>query len=312
MGRFGPHDVVVDVQNAIPFFTPVFCGRPVVVLVHHVHREQWQMLFGARVARAGWWVESRLAPLVYRQAAYVAVSQATKSDLQGLGIDAERITVVNNGSPLARAPLAVPKTSDPSIVYLGRLVPHKRIELLIEAVGELRTEFPGLRARIVGQGAWEPHLVRAIQEQGLGHVVTLEGFVDEPTKRRMLAESWVLALPSVQEGWGLVVVEAAAESVPAVAFAVGGLSESIVDGVTGVLASDQSGFVSGLRELLASPATRARMGQAARARAATFTWEAATAAFDDVLSRAEGPGVSRAPDAVTVGSLLIVPEPGAV
>ena len=43
-GRLGPHDVVVDVQNGIPFLAPLYCGRPVVVLVHHVHRAQWPNL----------------------------------------------------------------------------------------------------------------------------------------------------------------------------------------------------------------------------------------------------------------------------
>src|SRR5439155_12662225 len=64
-GRFGPHDTVLDVQNAIPFFSPLYCGRRVVVLVHHVHREQWGMFFGPRMARLGWWIESRLAPALY-------------------------------------------------------------------------------------------------------------------------------------------------------------------------------------------------------------------------------------------------------
>ena len=60
-------DVVVDVQNGVPFLSPLVTGRPVVNLVHHVHREQWPVVFGPLVARLGWWVGARLAPAIYRR-----------------------------------------------------------------------------------------------------------------------------------------------------------------------------------------------------------------------------------------------------
>jgi glycosyltransferase involved in cell wall biosynthesis len=274
LGRFGSHEVVVDVQNAVPFFSPLYCGRRVVVLVHHVHREQWEILFGSRVARVGWWVESRLAPWLYRRSRYIAVSNSTREDLAALGVDPERIRVVRNGStdrgwdePAARAPR-------PVLTYLGRLVPHKRIELLLDAAARLRHDFPELRVQVIGQGSWMPQLRERASELGIEDRVDFEGFVDGDAKRRMLERTWVLVQPSVKEGWGLSVVEAASAGTPAVAFRVGGLTESIVDGETGLLASGFEEFVSALRRLLASEDLRASLGRAARARAAEYTWEA--------------------------------------
>ena len=58
-GRF---DVVVDTQNGVPFWAGRVTRTPVVVLVHHVHREQWPIVFGAVSARVGWFLESRVAP----------------------------------------------------------------------------------------------------------------------------------------------------------------------------------------------------------------------------------------------------------
>ncbi len=297
LNRFGPHEVVVDVQNAVPFFTPLYCGRPVVVLVHHTHREQWDMLFGPRLGRAGWWVESRLAPRLYRSAAYVTVSSATKSDLIALGVAPERVTIVHNGSPRS-ASAGWRKSETPTVVFLGRLVPHKRIEVLIDAVASLRSEFPGLRARILGQGAWEPRLRAATRAAGVEEAVSFEGFVDEGTKRRALGEAWLLALPSVREGWGLAVVEAAAEGTPAIAFGVGGLTESIEHGVTGVLVDDRDGFVRELGELLRAPGSIAAMGAAARARCAAFSWDASAEDFGRCLDAASAP-----PDRI------VIPEP---
>jgi glycosyltransferase involved in cell wall biosynthesis len=286
LGRFGPHDVVVDVQNAVPFFSPLYCGRKVLVLVHHVHREQWRMIFGPRVARAGWWLESRLSPKLYRRAGYVTVSDATRSDLIAQGIVPERISVVRNGAHDLQ-PTGMGKAERPTIVYLGRLVPHKRVELLLDAAAALRPEFPDLHVRLVGRGPWEGRLRTAALELGIQDAVTFDGYVDGATRDRILARSWVACLPSVREGWGLAVMEAAAAGTPAVAFRAGGLRECIADGETGLLAVRFTEFVESLRWLLRSGELREELGRAARVRSLGFTWEATTEGFAAALDLPE-------------------------
>ena len=81
------HDVVVDVQNGVPYLSPLVARSPVVNLVHHVHREQWPVVFGPRTARFGWWLESQVAPRVYSRTSYVAVSDSTMRELVDLGVD---------------------------------------------------------------------------------------------------------------------------------------------------------------------------------------------------------------------------------
>jgi glycosyltransferase involved in cell wall biosynthesis len=306
LGRFGDHDVVVDVQNAVPFFSPIFCARRVVVLVHHLHREQWRILFGRRIARAGWWVESRLTPIVYRRCSYVAVSEATRRDLAALGVDRGRVTVARNGTslPLAGEPSA--RRPEPTIVYVGRLVPHKRVELLLDAAAVLRREFAGLRVRIVGRGPWEAILRSQADERGLSDTVTFDGFLSSADRDAALASAWVLAMPSVKEGWGLAVVEAGAVGTPSVAFRTGGLTESIVDGETGLLADSFEEFVDGLRAVLRSPDVRDRLGERARAHALGFTWEATTDAVIEALEEARSVRSPRT--AAAVADRVVVPE----
>ncbi len=283
-GRFNDHDVVVDVQNGVPFFSPLYCSRRVVVLVHHVHREQWPVVFRARMARVGWWVESRLAPSLYARATYVAVSEATKAELAGLGIARERIRVVHNGVDLPTSAAPAGRSPLPTIAYLGRLVPHKRVEILLDAFARIRETVPGLTLDIAGRGWWEQRLRNRAEELELGDDVRFLGWVEEAAKAEVLARAWVLAMPSIKEGWGLAVLEAASVGTPCVGFRTGGLAESIQDGVTGLVVDEIEGFGPALERLLGDEGLRARLGAQAAARARRFEWDTSARLFEAVLS----------------------------
>jgi glycosyltransferase involved in cell wall biosynthesis len=286
-GRLGPHQAVVDVHNGMPFLSALWCRRPVVVLVHHVHREQWGVVLPRPLARLGWWIESTVAPRAYRRARYVAVSESTRRELAELGVRPDAITVVHNGAgPPPAAPVAV-RAPVPTVCVLGRLVPHKRVEFALEAVARIRRRLPALRMDVVGRGWWEPRLREAAERLGLADAVRFHGFVGEVTKGELLASAWVLAMPSIKEGWGLAVMEAAAHGTPAVGLrSAGGLAESIVDGETGLLADGPEEFTAQLERVLGDEALRRSLGEAAMRRCATFTWERAAAEFAAVLDAA--------------------------
>lgn len=283
--EFGPIDVIIDVQNGIPFMSrAVAGGTPVVVLVHHVHREQWPVVYDPLRSRIGWWIESKLAPRLYRDCTYVAVSEKTREELTELGVAASRIHVIHNG--IEQAPgLDVEPAAYPHIAVVGRLVPHKRVEHVLRAAAILRKDYPDLRVSVVGDGWWSDRLQRAAVALGVTDLVDFLGFVDEKTKHRIYASSWVLALPSLKEGWGIVVMEAATHAVPAVAYRdAGGVAESILDGQTGVLVDGGVGdFAQAIGELLASK-RRVQLGENAARRAEEFTWAATANAFAAVLS----------------------------
>lgn len=284
LGRLGRHDVLVDVQNGLPFFASLWARRPVIVLNHHAHEEQWRIFFGPAVGRLGWWVESKLAPRLQRRARYVTVSDATRRDLERLGVDRSRMHVVHNGA----APMIAPSggvCDHPRVMVLGRLVPHKRVELAIDAVARLRDRFPDLRLDVVGDGAWQDELEHHAASAGVGDLVTFHGHVDEATKARLLHRAWILALPSVKEGWGLVVTEAASLGVPTIAFRnAGGVNESIIDGQTGHLVRDHEEFTARLAQVLSSRAHRDRLGAAARLHSRSFSWNDAGNAFHRLLA----------------------------
>jgi glycosyltransferase involved in cell wall biosynthesis len=279
-------DVVVDVQNGLPFFTPLVTRAPVIVLVHHVHREQWPVVYPGLTGRVGWWIESRLAPRLYRHRQYVAVSRATRAELRELGVRGPRVAVVHNGTdPVVSVDAR--KTSYPSICVVGRLVPHKQVEHAIDAVADLLAEFPDLRLRIVGSGWWESELHAYAQELVDRGAVVFEGHVSEVRKQEVYEESWLMALPSLKEGWGLVVGEAAAHRTPTVAYAgAGGTRESIVDGVSGLLVDTPAELTAALGMLLRDAEARRRLADGAVRHGEGFTWGHSQAAFAHVVAEA--------------------------
>ncbi|MBI3691317.1 MAG: glycosyltransferase family 4 protein [Mycolicibacterium aromaticivorans] len=283
LGRVRP-DVVIDTQNGVPFLARLAFGRRVAVLVHHCHREQWPVA-GRFFGRLGWLVESWLSPRMHRHNQYVTVSLPSARDLSDLGVDAGRIAVVRNG--LDDAPpetLTAQRSSTPRVVVLSRLVPHKQIEDALDAVAALRPRVDGLHLDIVGGGWWHDRLVERAEHLGISDAVTFHGHVDDHTKHAVVHRSWVHVLPSRKEGWGLAVIEAAQHGVPTIGYrSSGGLTDSVIDGVTGVLADDHHDLVDRLERLLADHVLRDELGAKAKARSRDFSWEQSADAMRTVL-----------------------------
>ncbi|WP_039802964.1 glycosyltransferase family 4 protein [Nocardia araoensis] len=283
-------DAVIDTQNGIPFFATAVTAAPSVVLVHHGHREQWPVA-GRLVGRVGWWIESRLSPRVHRRNQYLTVSLPSAEELATLGVDRSRIAVVRNGAE--PVPVDAPtgaqetRTAAPTVVVLSRLVPHKQIEDALAAVARLRHRIPGLRLDVIGDGWWADNLRDNAVELGIADAVTFHGHVDERRKHELLARAWVHVLPSRKEGWGLAVIEAAQHGVPTVGYRSSrGLTDSIVDGATGILVDDVAQLSDAVGDLLDDPGARTVMGEKARARAREFSWEQTGNGVYEVLAAA--------------------------
>jgi len=277
-------DVVIDSQNGLPFLARLAFGRRVVVLVHHCHRDQWPVA-GRFLARFGWFVESWLSPRLHRDNQYVTVSLPSVRDLTDLGVDANRVAVVRNG--LDEAPpdtLTGERSTTPRAVVLSRLVPHKQIEDALDAVAVLRTRIPELHLDVIGGGWWQDRLVRRAEKLGISDAVTFHGHVDDVTKHAVVQRCWVHLLPSAKEGWGLAVIEAAQHGVPTIGYrCAGGLADSVVDGVTGVLVDNHDELVDRFEQLLTDNVLRDELGAKAAARSREFSWPQSASAMRTVL-----------------------------
>ncbi|NIZ89597.1 D-inositol-3-phosphate glycosyltransferase [Kineococcus rubinsiae] len=171
------------------------------------------------------------------------------------------------------------------LLFVGRIQPLKAPDLLVRAAAELLRADPARRGRLrvvvlggpSGSGTQHPHaLADLVRELGLEHVVTIRPPVDRPELAEHYRAADLVAVPSHNESFGLVALEAQACGTPVVAAAVGGLRTAVADGETGVLVDghDPRRWAQVLRELLDDPARRHRLGEAARRRATRFGWDA--------------------------------------
>ncbi|MGH3782687.1 MAG: glycosyltransferase family 4 protein, partial [Pseudonocardiaceae bacterium] len=257
----GTFDAVVDCQNGIPFFSPMFAevGVPIVQVVHHVHQDQFATRFTPPLAAAGRLLEGPVARSVYGSRAIAAVSPSTRLELRRrLGFRGP-VFIVPNGTIEVPA-LTGPRDPDPTISLVSRLVPHKRIDVLLGQVAAAARRIPRLRVDIVGDGPERARLNQLAVDLGLQTAVTFHGYQPDVARDKLLSRAWVTTSTAAAEGWGCSVVEAAAWGVPCVALQAPGIRDSVIDGRTGWLAKRPQDFgaalITALDELTDEQRTR--------------------------------------------------------
>lgn len=208
----------------------------------------------------------------------IAPSQYLKNIIAAWGVPAERIVVVYNAvqkETTGTFPESLLFHSQPRIVTAGRLVPWKGIPGLIDAVAIARDEFPSISLTIVGDGP-DRTMLEAYAETQLLNVVSFTGALSHADTLAVMKHADVFALNSTYEGLSHLLIEAASLGVPIVATSVGGNTEVITDGVSGLLVSsgDSEALAQALKRICKDTALRERLQEGALESAGMFTQEA--------------------------------------
>jgi glycosyltransferase involved in cell wall biosynthesis len=132
-----------------------------------------------------------------------------------------------------------PRRAEPIVLFAGRLIPEKQPTLGVAAIAIAAQRIEGLRGEFLGDGPERPALEAAIAEHGLQGIVSARGFADAEEVDTEMRRALCLLLPSRREGYGMVVVEAAARGTPSIVIAGedNAATELIVEGVNGTIAA---------------------------------------------------------------------------
>ncbi len=172
--RMGQADAIVEIWNGVPWFSPIWCRRPKITMLHHVHGPMWDQILPGPLAAFGRTLETRLAPPFYRRGLTVTPSDATREELLEIGFRPDRVVAVPNGVDSFFSP-GGEKTEVPSLVAVGRLAPVKRFDLVIDAAVEARRAAPDLRLSIIGEGPLRTELQQQIDRLGAGDWIAAVG-----------------------------------------------------------------------------------------------------------------------------------------
>jgi glycosyltransferase involved in cell wall biosynthesis len=284
LGRTGPRDALVEVWNGMPFFSPLWARCPRIVFLHHVHAEMWRMVLTPRLARLGELIEFKIAPPLYRRARIVTLSESSRQEItEMLGLPARNISVVPPGVEHRFTPSGE-RSREPLVVAVGRLVPVKRFDILIDALAEVHKRHPALRAVIVGEGYERDALETKIRSMDAASWIDLPGRLEDDEVLGLYRRAWALASSSAREGWGMTITEAGACGTPAVATAIAGHRDAVEHGCSGLLAERPEDLAVHLDAVVSSPELRERLGRGAMEHARHFTWEVTARKTLEVLA----------------------------
>jgi glycosyltransferase involved in cell wall biosynthesis len=181
-------------------------------------------------------------------------SQWRKLQVVHCGVDPSLYPAVSHEGPGTR------------LLFIGRLSHGKGLEVLFESIARLRSDGLDVELTIVGDGGTRARLETMAEALGIAHCVTFVGFEPEDAVRRRLADADILVLPSFAEDVPVCLMEAMASGLAVVGTAVGGVSELIEHGTSGLVVrpGDVRSLTEALSRLVTDASLREALGRAAR------------------------------------------------
>lgn len=273
------YDLVIDEINGKPFLSPKTVGnKPVLVLFHQMIRDIWFHETHFPLNYLCYYYLEKKWLSAYKNIPTVTVSASSEKDLKEYGFNKVSIVTVGVGTtPLEKVGQ---KELEPTIVFLGRLKRHKLPDHALRAFALIKKELPSAKMWVIGEGDMHEHLkTMKIKD------VVFYGHINDEPKFELLRKAHLLLVPSVREGWGLVVTEANAMGTPAIAYDSPGLRDSIIDGKTGILIKHKSpeNLASSALTLLKNPNLLKMFSDKALAFSKQFSWDNTAAEFDKLI-----------------------------
>lgn len=286
-------DKVLDCVNTICWQTPLYVPKDKrIAYVNQLAKEVLFYELPPVLSHLAYLMEP-LEYMTYKDTQFLCYSESVKKDITTFGIPEKNIFLFPIGIDHERYTPGV-KSKDPLFLFVARLTAMKRPDLCVEAMRIVVKTYPEAKLAIVGYGPMEHKLDKMIHDSGLGNNVFLVNkdhlFFDKHPKDqkvKFMQEAWVLLLPSVKEGWGMVVTEAGACGTPSIVTDVTGLRDSVKHMETGIQISAKptpSILASAICSIIENSRMKAALSNKAIHAAMNFTWKRSYSLFAAFLT----------------------------
>jgi len=271
---------IIDI-SVFPYFSciivkivSIYRRIPVVMTWHEIWGDYWYEYLG-KIGFFGKLVEWMISRISNNS---IAVSELTKKGLETLGVNDSNIHLVANGIDLERIAQIKPSAYNCDIIFIGRFIKEKNLDILIEAVNLIRQKKPDVLCYIIGDGPEKKQIMLQVSDSILEKNIRFFGFKEYNELISMLKSSKVLVLPSTREGFGIVVLEAFATGVPVVT--VNGPRNAAIE-----LVDDDTGFIvnpdarelsESIYKLITDDILRTKMSLSAFRKAQEYDWDKIT------------------------------------
>ena len=273
------YDIVIDEINARAFLSPdIVKGKPILPLFLQLIHEEWfyETPFPLNYLCYYYLERKWLSP--YKDTTTVTISDSSKQDLKDHGF--KDVRVVPMGISIKSLEKIEEKAAEPTIAFVGRFKKHKLPDHALRAFLLIKEKLPNAKMWFIGDGTMRKELEKINVKD-----VVFYGHVKNQVKYDLLRKAHIVLMPSVREGWGLVVTESNAMGTPVIAYNAPGLRDSIIDGKTGILLKDNSpqSLARAAITLLTDQDLLKKYSAEALAFSKQFHWDNTAAAFDKII-----------------------------
>lgn len=285
-------EIVLDCINTVCWQTPLYVRKSKLIFyANQSAREIFFYEYPLPLSLFGYLLEP-LQYLTYKKTSTICYSKSIKDDLVSFGLPEKNIRIFPLGLDNLRYKPSE-KSKNPTFVFVARFVKNKRPALCIDAMKIVVKKDPNSKLYLVGYGKEEENLKVLILKNKLEKnvfVVNKNNMFLENNKKdlkvKLMQEAWALLLPSVKEGWGMVVTEAASCGTPSIVSNVTGLKDSVIDGKTGFILSKKptaKELSEAMIKLIKDKKLRNQMSDEARKRSKNFNWEKSYKLFKEII-----------------------------
>jgi len=278
---------VVDQCNTFRFFTKFWVkAEKRIFFIHQLTREIWDYHMRFPFSKVSKILETPMLRL-NRNDLTITVSESTKRDLLDVGFDEKKVSIMPEGASFTPWNESECFNKEPNItfIYVGRFAMYKGIDACFSAFGEFKKVHSNAKLWIVGKKNDDyirNSLLPICTKYGLTYGdttenidITFHGFVSEDKKLELMSRAHLQLVPSIREGWGLIVTEAAAVGTPSIVYNSPGLIDAVDFGKAGFLTKHNSdhGLYEAMKNAICNKEEYESIRKAANDFSRKFSWE---------------------------------------